>query len=129
VLLHFQFTLSVGFQEISGPARGLMVIAASMHGLLQPTCSHNHKVVASASAEIVGTSEGQWRDHDLDVGSGQGHIHIHNTCRTTSMPNHLTVASRTTEIWPFEFREISTFGKVWTLVIAFLQGNSKIGLW
>jgi len=44
------------------------------------------------------------------------------------MPNHLTVASRTTEIWLFEFREISTFGELWTVVIAFLQGNSKIGL-
>ena len=44
------------------------------------------------------------------------------------MPNHLTVASRTTEIWPFEFREISTFRKVSTLLIAFLEGNSKTGL-
>ena len=33
-----------------------------MHGLLWPTCNHNHKVVvvASASAEIFRTSEGQW---------------------------------------------------------------------
>jgi len=44
------------------------------------------------------------------------------------MPNRVTVASRTTEIWPFEFREISSFGEVGTLVIAFLEGNSKIGL-
>jgi len=44
------------------------------------------------------------------------------------MPNHLSVASRTTEIWPFEFREISTFCEVRTLVIAFVEGNSKIGL-
>jgi len=65
---------------------------------------------------------------DLDLGSGQGHITIHSTSRTTSMPNHVTVASRTTETWPFEFREISTFGEVWTLVMAFLEGNSKIGL-
>jgi len=34
------------------------------------------------------------------------------TCRTTSMPNHVTVASRSTEIWPFEFREISTVREV-----------------
>jgi len=53
---------------------------------------------------------------------------MHNTCRTTSMPNHLSVASRITEIWPFEFREISTFREDWTLVIAFLKWNSKIGL-
>jgi len=51
-------------------------------------------------------------DLDLDLGSGQGHINIHSTCRTTSTPNHLTVASHTTEIWPFEFGEISTFGEV-----------------
>jgi len=49
---------------------------------------------------------------DLDLGSGQGHINIHSTCRTTSMPNHVTVASHTTEIWPFGFPEILTFGKV-----------------
>ena len=53
---------------------------------------------------------------------------IHSTCRTTCTLNHVTVASHTTEIRPFEFREISTFGEVWTLVIAFLDGNSKVGL-
>ena len=51
-------------------------------------------------------------DLDLDVGSGQGNISIHSTCTTTSLPNHETVASRGTEIWPFECREILTFGKV-----------------
>ena len=50
-------------------------------------------------------------DLDVDLGSGQGHINIHSTCRTTSVPNHVTVASHT-EIWPFEFREIWTFGEV-----------------
>jgi len=44
------------------------------------------------------------RDLDPDLGSGQGHINIHSTCRTTSMPNRVTVASRISEIWPFEFR-------------------------
>jgi len=53
-----------------------------------------------------------FRDLDLDLESGQDHINIHSTCRTNSVPNHVTVASRTTEIWPFEFCEISTFGKV-----------------
>jgi len=47
---------------------------------------------------------------DLDLGSGQGHFSIHNTRRTDSVPNHVTVASHTIEIWPFEFREISIFG-------------------
>jgi len=52
------------------------------------------------------------RDLDLDLGSGQDHISIHSTCRTTSMPNGVTVASRNTEIWPFECHEILTFGEV-----------------
>ena len=43
---------------------------------------------------------------DLDLVSGQGHVNIHSTCRTTGMLNHVTVVSRTTEIWPFEFRKI-----------------------
>ena len=41
---------------------------------------------------------------------GSSHINMLNTCRTISMPHHLTVASRTTEIRPFECREISTAG-------------------
>jgi len=68
------------------------------------------------------------RDLDLDHGSGQGHISIHSASRITSLPNHVTVASHTTEIWPFEFCEISTFGKVWTRVIAFVEGNSNVRL-
>ena len=52
------------------------------------------------------------RDLDLDLGSGQGQVNIHSTRRTTSRPNHVTVALRSTEIWPFEFREISTFGEI-----------------
>ena len=59
-------------------------------------------------------------DLDLDLGLGQGHIDMHSTCRTTSMPNRVTVASRSTEIWLFEFREISTFREAWTSVIAFV---------
>jgi len=51
------------------------------------------------------------RDLDLDLGSGQGHIIIHSMCMTTSMPNHVTVASRNNEIWSFEFREIWTLGE------------------
>ena len=49
---------------------------------------------------------------DLDLGSGQGHVSIHSMCRTTCTLNHVTVASRTTEIWPFEFRQISIVDKV-----------------
>jgi len=51
-------------------------------------------------------------DLDLDLGSGQGHVNIHSTCRTTCKLNHVTVASRTTEIWPFEFRQISILDEV-----------------
>ena len=52
------------------------------------------------------------RDLDLDLGSGQAHVNIHSTYRTTCVPNHVTVALCSTEIWQFEFRELSTFGKV-----------------
>ena len=52
-------------------------------------------------------------DLDLDLGSGQGHVSIHSMLRrTTCMLNHVTVASRTTEIWPFEFRQISILNEV-----------------
>jgi len=51
-------------------------------------------------------------DLDVDLGSDQGQITIHSTCRTASMPKHVTVASRTAEIRPFQFREISTIGEV-----------------
>ena len=52
------------------------------------------------------------RDLDLDLESGQGHVNIHSTCRTTCMLNHVTVVSRTTEIWPFEFRQILILDEV-----------------
>ena len=52
------------------------------------------------------------RDLDLDLGSGQGHVNIHSTCRTACTLNHVTVASCTTEIWPFEFRQISIVDEV-----------------
>ena len=52
------------------------------------------------------------RDLDLDLGSGQGRINIHSTCGTTCRPNHVTVALRSTEIWPFEFRQISILDEV-----------------
>jgi len=49
---------------------------------------------------------------DLDLGSGQGHVNMHSTCRTTGMLNHVTVVSRTSEIWPFEFRQILILDEV-----------------
>ena len=52
------------------------------------------------------------RDLDLDLESGQDHENIHSRYRTTCTLNHVTVASRITEIRPFEFREISTIGEV-----------------
>ena len=45
-------------------------------------------------------------DFDPDLGSRQRHINIYSTYRTTSMQNHVTVASCSSKIWPFEFREI-----------------------
>ena len=52
------------------------------------------------------------RDLDLDLGSGQGHVNVHSTCSTSCMLNHVTVVSRTTEIWPFEFRQILILDEV-----------------
>ena len=51
-------------------------------------------------------------DLDLDLGSGQGHGNIHSTCSTTCMLNNVTVVSRTTEIWPFEFSQILIMDEV-----------------
>ena len=62
------------------------------------------------------------RELDLGLGSGQGHISIHNTYCTTVVPNRVTMASDSTEIWPFEIRVISRFREVWT------EGNLKVGL-
>ena len=40
-------------------------------------------------------------DLDLDLGSGQGHIN--SMCITSSVPNRVTVASRTSEIQHLNF--------------------------
>jgi len=180
------------------PGRGLTVIAACVHSLLHPTCDHNHKLLASGSAEMKRRDINILRtlmscDHQLgekfrnlapkscrlgaillystisfelhaemaeiyvekcnfhnfrnsetltwskvkvkvkvtevsDLGSGQGHTSMCNTYRTTSLPDHVTLSSSRPEICPFEIREILTFRKVWTHVIAFVEGNLKIGL-
>jgi len=65
---------------------------------------------------------------DLDLGSGQGHISMRNTYRTTSMPDHVTLASSSTEIWPFEIRVISTFCGSLNSHDTFLKENLKIKL-
>ena len=52
------------------------------------------------------------RDLDVDLGSGQGHVNVHSICRTTCRPNHVTVLSRITEIWPCECRQISIMDEV-----------------
>jgi len=107
----------------AGPTLSLSTISFELHA----------KMTEEIDAEMCSygqLSEVQMIRHlDLDLGSDQGHINIHSTYRTISVPNHVTVASRNTAKWPFVFREISTFGEVWTLVMAFLEGNSKIGLW
>jgi len=59
----------------------------------QGGCGHRHQ-----HARLRYLSEVQKpRDVDLDLGSGQGHINIRSICRTTSVPNHVTVASPSTE--------------------------------
>jgi len=52
------------------------------------------------------------RDLDLDLCWGQGHTNVYTTCSTSSLPNRVTVASRTTEVWPFEYCEITTLDEV-----------------
>jgi len=96
---------------------GLTVIAASVHGLLRPTCNRNDKLLAAGSTEIKPSAVyGNFRKFRTLwpwPWIGSSHISMHNTCRTTNLPNHVTVVSRSTEIWPFDYREISTFRKVW----------------
>jgi len=102
------------------------------HMLWPPTISFELHAEMAEEIDLEMCSYGQLSEvqmlRDLDLGSGQGHVNIHITCRTTSVLNHVTVVSRITEIWPFEFRQISTLDKVWPLLVAFLDGNSKIGL-
>ena len=59
-------------------------------------------------------SELQVTDLDLDLRSGEGHISMRNTYRTTSVPEHVTIASSSMEIWLFEIRIILTFREVRT---------------
>jgi len=83
-----------------------------------PTISFELHAKLAVEIDLEMCSYGQLSEvqmvHDLhlDLGSGQGHINIHSTCGTTNLPKHVTVASRTTEIRPFEFREISTICEV-----------------
>jgi len=90
----------------SGPILSTLIISFELHA----------KVAEEIDLEMCSygqLSEVQMvHDLDLDLGSGQGHINVHITCRTTSTPKHVTVASRTTEISSFEFCEISTIGEV-----------------
>ena len=50
--------------------------------------------------------------HDLDLGWGKGHSYQHTQYMWDYEPSHVTAASHSTEIWPFEFREILTIGEV-----------------
>ena len=52
------------------------------------------------------------RDLDLDLGPDQGHVNVHSKCSTICVINHVTVVSRTSEIWPFEFRQILILDEV-----------------
>jgi len=52
---------------------------------------------------IKGTQTGLWSSpRDLDHGLGQGHISMHNIYSSTSTPDHVTLTSSNTEIWPCE---------------------------
>jgi len=105
-----------------GPILSLPTISFELHAKMADEID----LEKNKFSPIFGTSEAPWPWPWSWI--GQGHTNMHNTCRTTSMPDHVTVASHSTETWPFEFREISTFHKVLTPMIAFLEGHSKIGL-
>jgi len=100
--------------------------------LWPPTISFELHAKPTEEIDLEMYSYGQLSEvqmlRDLDLGSDQGHINVHSTSNTISMPNHVTVAWHSTEMWPFEFREIWIQGEVWTLLIAFLEGNWNIGL-
>jgi len=84
--------------------------------LLMSTISFELHAKVAEEIDLEMCSYGQFSEvqmvRDLDLGSGQGHVNIYSTCRTTCTPNHVTVASSITEIWPFEFRQISTLDEV-----------------
>ena len=88
----------------SGPTLSLPTISFEIHA----------KVAEEIDLEMC--SYGQLSEvqmlHDLDLGSGQGHVNIHSVCRSTCVLNHVTVLSRTTEIWPFEFCQILILDEV-----------------
>jgi len=78
--------------------------------LWPPTISFELHAKPAEEIDLEMCSYGQLSElHMLrDLGSDQGHINVHSTSSTISTPNHVTVAWRSTEMWPFEFREIWT---------------------
>ena len=76
--------------------------------LWPPTISFELHAEMAEEIDLEMSSYGQLSEVQmlLDLGSDQGHVNIHSTCRTASLLNHVTVVLRTTEIWPFEFRQI-----------------------
>ena len=64
--------------------------------LLMSTISFELHAKVAEEIDLEMCSYGQFSEvqkpRDFDHGSGQGHISMHNTCSTTSMPNHVTVS-------------------------------------
>ena len=112
VVIHFTAQhVSESILKTRKPRKGAAVIAASMHGFA--SCQKfKSPVTLTLTLDRVKVKS----------------TYTYSTCRSTCRPNHVTVALHSTEIWPFEFRQISILDEVWTLVIAFLDGNSKIWL-
>ena len=102
--------------------------------LSQTTFSFEFHAKMAEEIDLEMCSYGQFsevqmlRDLDLDLDRVKVTSTYTSTCSTTCRPKHVTVALRSTEIWPFECRQISILDEVRTLAIAFLDGNSKIGL-
>jgi len=64
-----------------------------------PTISFELRAKVAEEIDLEMYSYGQLselqmvHDLDLDLGWGQGHINVHSTCRTSSLPNHVTEPS------------------------------------
>ena len=79
--------------DILLPSEGRLVAAFlfSNHKPESPTRGLRSSLPACTASLIVGSSKAC--DLDPDLESGPGHINIHSTCRTTNVPNDVTVVS------------------------------------
>jgi len=63
----------------------------TLHLTQQKHTITNKKKCTTTQNKHKRLQKGGWRSspRDLDLGLGQGHISMYNTCRTTSIPDHV----------------------------------------